>query len=90
MDSLRLQNRVRKICALVAITLILPALAYAQNNQGGNNQGQNNNNQGQNQNNPPRAPEGNAGWVLVPFLGAVLIFSTRQLFRAKAAEKNGC
>jgi len=30
--------------------------------------------------NPPGAPEGNAGWVLVPFLGTVLIFSTRQLF----------
>ena len=30
--------------------------------------------------NPPGAPEGNAGWALVPFLGTVLIFSTRQLF----------
>jgi hypothetical protein len=81
MNSLRSQNRVRKICALMAATLILPALAFAQNNQG-----QNNNNQG----NPPRAPEGNAGWVLVPFLGAVLFFSTRQLLHAKAAEKNDC
>src|SRR6516165_2806660 len=32
-------NRIRKVCALVAATLILPALAYAQNNQGDNNQG---------------------------------------------------
>jgi hypothetical protein len=75
----RFHNRIGKVCALVAATLILPVLAYAQS-QG--NQGQNQNNQGQN--NPPRAPEGNAGWVLVPFLGAVLIFSTRQLFRSKA------
>jgi len=27
-------NRIRKVCALVAATLILPSLAYAQNNQG--------------------------------------------------------
>ena len=27
-------NRIRKVCALVVATLILPALAYAQNNQG--------------------------------------------------------
>ena len=32
-------NRIGKVCALVAATLILPALAYAQNNQGDNNQG---------------------------------------------------
>ena len=32
-------NRIRKVCALVAVTLILPSLAYAQNNQGDNNQG---------------------------------------------------
>jgi hypothetical protein len=30
----RIDNRIRKVCALVAATLILPALAYAQNNQG--------------------------------------------------------
>jgi hypothetical protein len=32
----RFHNRFRKVCALVAATLILPALAYAQNNQGDN------------------------------------------------------
>jgi len=35
-------NRIRKVCALAAATLILPSLAYAQNNQGDNNQGDNN------------------------------------------------
>jgi hypothetical protein len=30
----RIHNRIRKVCALVAATLILPTLAYAQNNQG--------------------------------------------------------
>ena len=79
MKSLRLH----KVCALLAATLILPALAYAgQNNQGGN-QG------GNNQGGIPVVPEANAGWVLVPFFGAVLLFSARHLFRGKAAEKNG-
>jgi hypothetical protein len=32
----RFHNRISKVCALVAATLILPALAYAQNNQGDN------------------------------------------------------
>jgi hypothetical protein len=78
MNYSRLLTPLRKICALVAATLILPALAYAQ---------QNNNNQGPGQGNVTAAPEANAGWVLVPFFGAVLLFSARQLFRAKAAQK---
>ena len=32
----------------------------------------------------PVVPEAKAGWVLIPFVGAVLIFSWRQLSRAKA------
>jgi len=32
----RFHNRIGKVCALVAATLILPTLAYAQNNQGDN------------------------------------------------------
>ena len=31
-------------------------------------------------------PEANAGWVLVPFFGAVLLFSARHLFRGKVTE----
>ncbi len=87
MKFLHLRKDVRKVCALVAATLILPALAYAgQHGQGGNGQG--GNGQGGNgQGNIPAAPEANAGWVLVPFFGAVLLFSARQLFRAKAAQK---
>ena len=34
MDSPLFHNRICKVCSLVAATLILPALAYAQNNQG--------------------------------------------------------
>jgi hypothetical protein len=34
----------------------------------------------------PVVPEANAGWVLVPFFGAVLLFSARHLFRGKATK----
>lgn len=32
----------------------------------------------------PVVPEANAGWVLIPFFGAVLLVSLRQFFRADA------
>jgi hypothetical protein len=78
-----LQNHLRKLCALVAAALILPALAYAGTDNGKGNDGQNNGNQN-GRDKVPVVPEANAGWVLVPFFGAVLLFSARQLFRAKA------
>jgi hypothetical protein len=34
MKAALFHNRIRKVCALAAATLILPSLAYAQNNQG--------------------------------------------------------
>jgi hypothetical protein len=34
--------------------------------------------------NIPVVPEANAGWVLIPFVGAVLLLSWRQFSRAKA------
>jgi hypothetical protein len=77
-------NHVRKILALLAAILIIPALAPA---YGGNGQGQNGNNQGQNGGGIPSAPEVNTGIVLIPFVGAVLVFSAFQLLRAKAAQK---
>jgi hypothetical protein len=39
MNPALFHNCIRKVCTLVAATLILPSLAYAQNNQGDNNQG---------------------------------------------------
>jgi len=39
MNSPSLHNSIRKVCTLVAATLILPALAYAQNNQGDEGRG---------------------------------------------------
>jgi len=66
--------------------LILPALAYAGTDNGKGNDGKNNGNQnGHDKGNPPVpvVPEANAAWVLIPFFGAVLLYSWRQL-RAKA------
>ena len=88
----RLYNHVRKIFALLAAILILPALVPAVHgqNQGGNGQGQNGNGQGQNGGgNRWTTPEANAGIVLIPFVGAVLVFSAFQLLRGKAAQKKG-
>jgi hypothetical protein len=85
--NLQIQNGIRKVCALVAVSLILPALAYAGTDHGKGNNGQNNGKQN-GHNKVPVVPEANAGWVLVPFFGAVLLFSARELFRPKAAQKN--
>ena len=83
------------VCALVAASLILPALAYADhdNDRGNHWRGDNDEHHGISDNDKhqgnqqvPVVPEANAGWVLVPFFGAVLLFSARQLFRAKATE----
>jgi hypothetical protein len=75
-----LHSSVLKPLAVLAAVLVLPALAQAQTS---------NQNQNQNQNgNYPVVPETNTGIVLIPFLGAVLLFSSFRLLRAKAAQKN--
>jgi hypothetical protein len=79
-------KNIRRILALLAAISILPVLAPAQSNQGGNNQG--GNNQGGNNQGISPAPEANTGIVLIPFIGAVLVFSAFQLLRAKSAQKN--
>ena len=86
MRSPQLKSRVRTLSALVAASLILPALAYADrdNDKGNSGRGDNDEHHGN-----PRisaVPEANAGWVLVPFFGAVLLFSARHLFRGKVTE----
>jgi hypothetical protein len=83
MNYSRLQNRLRLACALLATTLFLPVLAYAGTDNGKGNDGQNNGNQN-GHNKIPVVPEANAGWVLIPFFGAVLVFSWRQFSRPKA------
>jgi hypothetical protein len=65
-----------KVCALATTNLILPVLAHAQQ-QG----------QGPGGQQPiPVMPEMNPAWVLVPFLAAVLVFSSRHLFGRKARK----
>ena len=73
----RSQNRIGKACALVAATLILPALAHAQTSNP-NSTTQN----GTKQNSVP--DEVNTAWLLVPVLGGVLFYSWRRLTKAKA------
>jgi hypothetical protein len=87
------------ICALVAAALILPTLAYAEADHGGGSNAQNKGNLyshgnrdkddghwfGQKDHHRVSAvPEANTGLVLLPIAGAILLFSSRQLARAKA------
>jgi len=90
MSSFHSRDHLSKVCALVAATLILPVLAFAgtDNGNGNGNNGQNKGNQYGKVKDPPvsAVPVANAGWVLIPFFGIVLLFSARQLFRGKATE----
>jgi hypothetical protein len=94
----QLRRHVRMVRALVAASFILPALAYADHDndrvnhwRGDNDEhhgiGDNDKHQGNQQ--VPVVPEANAAWVLIPFFGAVLLFSSRHLFRSKAYQNNG-
>ncbi len=88
MSSFSSHDYLRKVCALSAAALILPVLAFAGTDNGQGNNGQNNGKQNGKVKDPPvsAVPEANAGWVLIPFFGIVLLFSARQLFRGKATD----
>jgi hypothetical protein len=88
---LKIHNRISKVCALVASALILPMLAFADHDSGKSSKADNDEHRQSDHDtdrdrdrNVPVVPEANAGWVLIPFFGAVLLFSARQFFRAKA------
>jgi hypothetical protein len=80
----------RKILALSAVTLIVPVMAFAGNDKNKADKpdkpakGEKGDKGGPSRVSP--VPEANAGWVLVPFFGLVLLFSARHMFRAKATE----
>jgi len=86
----------RKICALVAAISILPALAYAKDIQWDKGdkgekgeKSDRDDKGGRGEKGDPRVstvPEANTAWVLLPFVGAVLLFSARHLFPKKATE----
>jgi hypothetical protein len=85
-----LRHHFGKLCALIAATLVLPALAFAGHDNGKGNDDRNNG-RGDNDEHhgDPRilaVPEANAGIVLIPFVGAVLLFSARHLLRRRATE----
>jgi hypothetical protein len=101
---LKFRNRISKACILVATTLVLPVLAYADHDDGKRSKGDNDDRRGDKPyaydkdehswgekdttrdraKDVPVVPEANAGWVLIPFFGAVLLFSWRQFSRSKA------
>ena len=79
-----------KVGALVAASLIIPALAYADHgkwNKGDNDEHRWGDDDRKNDRDRrwPVVPETNAGWVLAPFFGAVLLFSARH---ARANPQN--
>ena len=84
--NLKTHNGIRKVCALVAATLILPALTYAGTDNGKGNNGQNNGNQN-GHDKIHSVPEGGPGIVLlITTVGAILLFSARRSSRAKAGS----
>jgi len=72
----KVHKSIGKVCALVAATLVIPVLAYADVNNNNNNNG------GPGQN---AVPDGGPGIVLmITALGAVLVFAGIQRSRAKS------
>jgi hypothetical protein len=65
-------KRIGKVCMLVAATSMLPLLAYADKDKD-KDKGKKD----------PVVPEVNAAWVLVPFVGAVLLLSWRRFSEVK-------
>ena len=85
MASFHLHNHLPKICALMAAILILPGLAFAGHDHGKGNDDENNGRENNRKDKDiPVVPEANAGWVLIPFFGAVLLFSWRRISHAQA------
>ena len=72
-------KRVGKVCALVLATSLLPLLAYADKDKD-KDKGKEDKDRDDRH---PVVPEVNAAWVLVPFVGAVLLLSWRRFSEAK-------
>jgi hypothetical protein len=75
------RNHVRKLSALVAACLLIPAVAFAQsdNGKGGKSPGKGK---------VPPVPEVNTALVLIPVLGGVLLFSSIQALRRRSGGTN--
>jgi hypothetical protein len=80
-----------KVFTLIGASVVVPVLAYVGYLKGNGSVNNGKSNYGGSYSAGKHiavAPEANAGWMLVPFFGAVLLFSSRQLFSGKASEKN--
>ena len=90
---------VRNLCAVVAISIALPALTHAKDiDWGKGDKGEKGDKWDKDDKGgeghkgdkgDPRVssvPEANTAWVLLPFVGAVLLFSARHLFPRKVTE----
>ena len=84
MKPFLLHDHLRKVCALVVITVILPALAYADRDNDKDDHGRGDKERGGERHGDPGVspvPEANTVWVLIPFLGAVLVVGSMHLWR---------
>jgi hypothetical protein len=81
LKSLKTNNGIRKVCALVAATLILPVvMAYAKDDNDKNN------GEGKGDKHVYSVPEGGPGVVLLmATIGAILLFSARRPSRSNAS-----
>jgi hypothetical protein len=77
-------KRISKIGALLVAAAVLPTLAYAGTDKGNGNGGTNNGKQ--NGHPVPAVAEVNPAWVLVPFAGAVLVYSWRRFSRTRESH----
>jgi hypothetical protein len=92
-------GKLGKVLALGSAVLVIPVLAFVGHGIGngdsdkkpGNGNGDGNGNgNGNDHGNPPfsTVPEANSALVLIPFFGAVVLFSSLHVMRAKSAQKN--
>jgi hypothetical protein len=92
-------GKLGKVLALGSAVLVIPILAFVGHGIGsgdnGKNPGNGNGNgkgdgDGNEHGNPPvsTVPEANSALVLIPFFGAVILFSSLHVLGAKAAQKN--
>ena len=71
----------------MAISIALPALAYAKDNHGDkDNKADKGEKGGKADPKVSSVPEASTVWVLLPFIGAVLLFSARHLIPRKETE----
>jgi hypothetical protein len=82
-------GKLGKVLALGSAVLVIPILAIL--GHGFGNGDDKNPGNGKDHGSPPfsTVPEANSALVLIPFFGAVVLFSSLHVMRAKAVQKNG-